>query len=264
MIFEYMEAESTQQEMKELYKAGEARLFDAVTALCQTAGRGRSGRSFYSPEGGLYLSMLLPYDETGVMTRGAGACAVKAIAKTTGKDLRIKPVNDLYMDGRKIAGILAEAVTDDDSIPIAVILGIGINLVTPEGGFPEEIKNRAGALYESASEIGWIGGTRSVLYQDDELSELLLAGLRSQLMYALIKEFGRLADPSESGKLLEEYERLLLSDWPGKGEEDEYGNPLEPAEEDRGASEAEINEGIVAAAEHVDTAEDEQGQVPEV
>ncbi|MBQ4181412.1 MAG: biotin--[Firmicutes bacterium] len=99
MIFEYIQTESTQEDMKELFKAGEARMFDAVFALSQTGGKGRYGRSFFSPEGGLYLSILLPYEEPGTITCGAGACAVRAIARTTGKDLRIKPVNDLYMDG---------------------------------------------------------------------------------------------------------------------------------------------------------------------
>ncbi len=231
MIFEYSETESTQDDMKQLYRDGDARVFDAVFALSQTGGKGRYGRSFFSPKGGLYLSMLLPYEETETLTRGAGACAVRAVARITGKDLRIKPVNDLYMDGRKVAGILAEAVTGLDSVPVAVILGIGINLVEPEGGFPAEIRKRAGALYEDVSEIGWIGGRRGALFGDDELADILLAGLRSQLMYALIEEFRKLADPAQSEMLLAEYEELLLSDWPGKGEEDEYGNPLKPAQE---------------------------------
>ncbi|MBQ2455467.1 MAG: biotin--[Firmicutes bacterium] len=239
MIFEYIQTESTQEDMKELFKAGEARMFDAVFALSQTGGKGRYGRSFFSPEGGLYLSILLPYEEPGTITCGAGACAVRAIARTTGKDLRIKPVNDLYMDGRKIAGILAEAVTDLEGKPLAVVLGIGINLIAPEGGFPEEIRNRAGALYANASEIGWIGGSRNAAFHENDFADLLLAGLRSQLMYALIAEFRKLTDPDESPRLLEEYEKLLLTDWPGKDKEDEYGNPLpEPAPEEEKAPEA--------------------------
>ena len=209
MIFEYPEAGSTQEELKKLYKDGDAVFYDAVTAIAQTGGKGRVGKTFFSPAGGLYLSMLLPYEEAETMTRAAGACAVRAIRKITGKVLSIKPVNDLYLDGRKVCGILAEAVTDLDGKPEAVVLGIGVNLVVPEGGFPEDIAQRAGALYKSAGEIGWIGDPGHIP-ANDTLADFLLAGLRSRLMFALTDEFRKLPDPKQSEVLLKEYEGSLI------------------------------------------------------
>ena len=209
MIFEYPETGSTQEELKKLYKNGDAVFFDAVSAIAQTEGKGRVGKTFFSPAGGLYLSMLLPYEEAETMTRAAGACAVRAIRRITGKALQIKPVNDLYLEGRKVCGILAEAVTDLEGKPKAVVLGIGINLVSPQEGFPEDIEKRAGALYKTPGEIGWIGEPDRIP-ANDTLSDFLLAGLRSRLMFALTEEFKKLSDPEQSEVLLKEYEGNLI------------------------------------------------------
>ena len=125
----------------------------AVVADCQTAGRGRLGRSFVSPSGsGIYISLLLrpniPLERMHLMTVGAAIAACEAIQETAGLTPDIKWVNDLYYHEKKVCGILTEAVTDFESgnIEFAVV-GIGLNLYEQSGGFPEDLKGIAGALY---------------------------------------------------------------------------------------------------------------------
>lgn len=121
-----------------------------VTAKKQTAGRGRNGKSFYSPEStGLYMSVLLHpacalADAVGITTCAAVAVA-KAIEKVTGKNTGIKWVNDLYVDNKKVCGILCEAVNNyKQGITQSVIIGVGVNLSTAV--FPDELKDVAGSL----------------------------------------------------------------------------------------------------------------------
>ena len=126
----------------------------AVLAVTQTAGRGRLGRSFYSPSAsGLYLSLLLRPDlapaDAPQLTSCAAVAAAEAIAELSGRETGIKWVNDVWMDGKKVCGILTEAGMDLESGRVSyVIVGIGINLRTPEGGFPEEIRQVAGAAFD--------------------------------------------------------------------------------------------------------------------
>jgi len=125
----------------------------ALIAEEQTAGRGRLGRSFHSPVGcGLYMSLLLRPEMKAEETTGLTACAAVAVAEAieeiTGRSAGIKWVNDVLMDGKKVCGILTEAGVDSASRRMShVIIGIGINTRTPPGGFPEEIREIAGALY---------------------------------------------------------------------------------------------------------------------
>lgn len=157
----YKEAGSTNQLAKQAAVSGEAGHGSFVIAQQQTAGRGRRGRSFYSPEGaGLYLSVILePKEETLqeslLLTTAAATAVYKAVEKVCGISLDIKWVNDLFYQGKKVCGILTEAITDFESgnIEFAVV-GIGLNLYRAEEGFPQELQGIAGALYpdeESAS-----------------------------------------------------------------------------------------------------------------
>jgi len=119
----------------------------------QTAGRGRRGRSFYSPKNtGIYISFLLfpdiPISEAAMFTTIAATAEAIAIEKVSSLPVDIKWVNDIWMRGKKVSGILTEASAsvEDGSLEY-VIVGVGINLYEPEGGFPEEIKDIAGAVY---------------------------------------------------------------------------------------------------------------------
>lgn len=128
----------------------------ALIAGEQTAGRGRMGRSFYSPaDSGLYMSLLLRPRIAAREATGLTACAAVAVAETiealSGRAAQIKWVNDVLLDGRKVCGILSEASLDCESGELAyVIVGIGINAVRPAESFPEELRQIAGAVFERA------------------------------------------------------------------------------------------------------------------
>ncbi len=114
----------------------------------QSAGRGRTGKSFYSPQGsGIYLTLLLDITDAPpasvVALTGAAAVAVaKACESVCGVSCGIKWVNDIYVGGKKVCGILAESFEAHGRRFAA--LGVGINLST--GAFPDEIKHIAGSL----------------------------------------------------------------------------------------------------------------------
>ena len=150
----YREAGSTNQLAKQAAVSGEAGHGSFVIAQQQTAGRGRRGRSFYSPEdAGLYLSVVLEpkgetLQESLLLTTAAAVAVYKAVQKVCGISLDIKWVNDLYFHGRKVCGILTEAITDFESGNIEyAIVGIGLNLYCAAVGYPEELQGIAGALY---------------------------------------------------------------------------------------------------------------------
>lgn len=143
---------STNTALKELAAAG-APEGTVLVAGEQSAGRGRRGRSFYSPPGsGVYLSLLLrpelPAEEVSCLT----ACAAVAVAETiedlSGRPAGIKWVNDVLVDGKKVCGILSEAALDCESGSMSyVIVGLGVNVLAPEGGFPEDLRDLAGAVF---------------------------------------------------------------------------------------------------------------------
>lgn len=121
----------------------------------QTKGRGRMGKTFYSPnQTGIYMSFFLKpnldmADATLVTTATAVAVCL-AIEKLTAKKPQIKWVNDIYLDGTKICGILTEAVSDFESGKIeTLIVGIGLNVKEPLTGFPDELDTIAGSLISS-------------------------------------------------------------------------------------------------------------------
>lgn len=144
--------DSTNNVLKQYAARGEKRDM-VLLAEEQSAGRGRRGRSFYSPEGsGLYLSLLLHPDtgpEEGTMlTTLAAAAAARAVETVSGEQVQIKWVNDVWMRGKKISGILTEGSASLEEGKLEyVIVGIGINIYEPPGGFPEEIRQVAGAVF---------------------------------------------------------------------------------------------------------------------
>ena len=110
-----------------------------VLAAAQSGGRGRQGRSFYSPPGGLYMSVAMPAapDELALTCRAAVAAA-EAVERVTGLQCGVKWVNDLYYKGKKVCGILAERVGG------SAIIGIGVNLIPAP--LPPELRERVGFL----------------------------------------------------------------------------------------------------------------------
>ncbi len=124
-----------------------------AVARAQTNGRGRMGRSFFSPDAaGLYMSFLLrPAFSPALFPRLTPLAAVavcRALKKEAEVSPRIKWVNDVYLEGKKLCGILTQGGTDERGRPW-VIVGIGLNLLMPRGGFPQELSQIACALYPS-------------------------------------------------------------------------------------------------------------------
>ncbi len=143
------ETESTNTYAKDLAEAGER---DAcVIADRQTGGRGRLGRTFESPEGGLYMSFICPgTDMIGdTLTAKVAVAAARAIERFTGLAVGIKWVNDLYVNGRKLCGILAEAVWKNGT-PDHLIIGIGVNLW---GDLPEYLSGIATTVESEGGQV---------------------------------------------------------------------------------------------------------------
>ena len=127
----------------------------------QTAGRGRLERSFYSPAGtGLYMSLLLrPQQLTAVqavrVTTAAAVAVCEAVEAVTGVPAGIKWVNDVFAGGKKVCGILTEgAYSFENNSMRYIVLGVGINLYEPQGGFPPPLADIAGALLPAPIEEG--------------------------------------------------------------------------------------------------------------
>ena len=137
-------------------KANQGRPEGCVIVACeQTDGRGRYGRQFFSPiDSGVYLSLLLrptaysPQQAT-CLTAAAAAAMCQAIEAVTGQQPGIKWVNDIFLHGKKVCGILTEAAVGLETGTLNyMVLGAGVNLYPPAEGFPEEIQSIAGSVLE--------------------------------------------------------------------------------------------------------------------
>lgn len=126
-------------------------------AESQTQGRGRLGRTFVSPaKTGIYLSIV--YAPKGGITQAAKLTAFSAVAvaraikKLYGVNVSIKWINDLFLNGKKICGILTEGITNfETGIIEAAIIGIGINIEANSQIFDENLKNIAGGILENSN-----------------------------------------------------------------------------------------------------------------
>ena len=137
-------------------KANQGRPEGCIIIACeQTDGRGRYGRQFFSPvDSGVYLSLLLrptaysPQQAT-CLTAAAAAAMCQAIEAVTGQQPGIKWVNDIFLHGKKVCGILTEAAVGLETGTLNyMVLGAGVNLYPPAEGFPEEIQSIAGSVLE--------------------------------------------------------------------------------------------------------------------
>lgn len=151
--------ESTNQTAKQLALEGAAH-GTLVLAGHQTAGRGRKGRVFESPAGkGVYLSLVLrvsvPASEALAVTISAAVAVARAVKALCGLELGIKWVNDLYYQGKKVCGILTEAALDLESGMLDyAVLGLGFNVIAPAEGWPDDLRDVAGAIYDGTPAPG--------------------------------------------------------------------------------------------------------------
>ena len=143
---------------------------DLVLAGRQTLGRGRLGRSFFSPEGGLYMSLILKTDApAGAVTTLCAVAVRRVILKIAGLETDIKWVNDLQSGGRKICGILCENIWCG-SESLGMIAGIGINVYGND--FPPELADIAASLYPDRNALPFAMEALAAAIHDE-----ILAGL---------------------------------------------------------------------------------------
>ena len=139
-----------------------------IVAKAQSAGRGRFGRAFYSPPGsGVYMTLYWPVggrcdvSAVSAVTIRAAVAVAEALEAATGEVFGIKWVNDIFRNGKKVCGILAESVGDAvTGQTAAFMVGIGINITT--SAFPPELHGIAGAVSDTPLDAGaLIGGVIS-------------------------------------------------------------------------------------------------------
>lgn len=169
----YDEVDSTQRIARDLIEAGTATNYTSVVALRQTAGRGRLGRTWLAPEGGLFLSMcFFPYcslKDAPRLTLGT-AQGMLATFDALGIRARVKWPNDVVIlreagphgrlgPFRKVCGVLVEAVRTKGDVLEACVIGVGVNVASPAEGWPSDIATTAGALADD----GFTGDADDVL-----------------------------------------------------------------------------------------------------
>lgn len=176
--------DSTNTYLKQLAEGG-AEEGCVVTANEQTSGRGRRGKSFFSPaDTGLYMSLLVrpcsSVDASLFITSMTAVAVARAIESVTKNTCGIKWVNDIYVNEKKVAGILCEGSFDHALNKVNyVIVGIGINITNPKSDFPSEIR-----------------GIAASLGSDD---------VKDELLQAIIREFFALYDQLPKRDYMEEY-----------------------------------------------------------
>ena len=149
----YKSLESTNKTAKEMAVAG-AEHGTVIISDCQTMGRGRYSRNFFSPSGGgLYMSIVLRpealhFKNPTSVTAFAAVSVCEAIESISKKVPNIKWVNDIFLDEKKVCGILTEAVTDFESGGLDwIVLGIGINVYIRAEDFPGDLQSLATSIY---------------------------------------------------------------------------------------------------------------------
>ena len=162
-----------------------------IIAEQQTGGKGRLGRTFYSPDkSGVYFSLVLKdkciLKNSSLITTAAAVAVCRAIEAFGDKSPKIKWVNDIFIDGKKVCGILSEASFSGEENLDFVVLGIGINLYPPKDSFPKDIKDIAGTIFESEQ-----------------------VGIKNQLITEIIKNFFDIIVP-DSIDFIDEYQNRML------------------------------------------------------
>ena len=136
------ESPSTNLEAKKI--AGTTREGAVIFARRQFSGRGRIGRSFESPEGGIYMTMLVRPTDPVCLTMAAAVAVRRAMVDKLNLDPAIKWVNDIYWEGKKVCGILAEGALCKNELRYAAV-GVGLNYQSPV--FTGGLSAKAGSLY---------------------------------------------------------------------------------------------------------------------
>lgn len=160
-----------------------------VVALSQSAGQGRIGKTFFSPSGGIYFSVVLRVDadlsSAPLITHAAAVSVAQAFESLLGVSPSIKWVNDLFVDDKKVCGISAQATADFFSSRLrSVVVGIGIDYSSDLSSFPEELRGVAGVLFPRNA-----------------------PPVRSRLIAAIVSSLAAHAEHLDPGAFMPEYRR---------------------------------------------------------
>lgn len=180
---------STNDFAKDLINSNKFQNGTTIIANTQTKGRGRFARTFFSPANtGIYFSTILekslPLKDVSLITIISAVAVCKAITKLTDLNPKIKWINDVYLNDKKICGILVENICDFNNLQSkAIVSGVGINISTKD--FPEDIQNNAGSI--------------------------MFNGLsRNKLIAEILNNLFDLSQDIYSKKIIEEYKSLSL------------------------------------------------------
>ncbi len=147
---------STNAFAKEIAASGD-KCTTLIIADKQTGGRGRLGRGFFSPDGGLYMSLLFfpagCAEMISLFTPLMALAVTTAVYEIFGEETNIKWVNDIYFHEKKLCGILAEAEPNNHGGVNYAVIGVGLNISEPQGGFDASIKDIATALLPCGTDI---------------------------------------------------------------------------------------------------------------
>ena len=126
-----------------------------IHADCQTGGRGRGGREFLSPVGGLYFSLIVRPElkpaDLPLITLAAGVGLCNGIRQVADVSVQLKWPNDLYLEDKKLAGILTESgAMRHGGQPEFIVIGVGINVTTDPDQFPSPLRNKIISLSHCA------------------------------------------------------------------------------------------------------------------
>ena len=199
-----------------------------VIAEGQTAGYGRNGKSFFSPYGtGIYMSIVLNLKKekkdfnSSFITIAVAAAVSKAIEEITNKKTKIKWVNDIFIDDKKVCGILTEGAFsfEDRKLDYAVI-GIGINVNFPKNGFPKDIDDIAISLNNDINnkssirniliakilENIWEYHFENINFYDEYKSRSLLIGKKVSIKLKGEEKIVKVLDIDESFHLVIEFD----------------------------------------------------------
>lgn len=180
---------STNAYLKELAKNNSPH-GTVIIANKQTSGRGRLGREFFSPSGtGIYMSILIRPEEIELnpylLTIAASVAVCRVLESVCSALPRIKWVNDIFINGKKVCGILAESLSNPTQGINSIIVGIGINVTTSAVDFPDELNTIAGSVFpENAT--------------------------RNEIIAKILTEFESICNADDAGKLIEEYKNFSL------------------------------------------------------
>ncbi|HUA35448.1 MAG TPA: biotin--[acetyl-CoA-carboxylase] ligase [Candidatus Binataceae bacterium] len=182
-IHYFDEVDSTQEIARELAAQG-SQQGTAIIADRQTAGRGRLGRSWHSPAGAnLYTTIILrpamPLASVPQLSLVAGLAVADVLERVAPGIVGLKWPNDVWLRGRKVSGMIAEAITDKRGNLECVLLGIGINVNLTASDIPDELRERATSI-RIATGRAW---------DRIELADSLFSLLDSRYMEALTAGF---------------------------------------------------------------------------